>query len=95
LDDDFLRGTLGRTGIPVHRLGLAASHRPGERTVQRALDEGVNYFFCFGIDGQMIRVLRRLPPDRRERVVIAATTPHTAAPRRRSSRTWRRTTRDW
>ena len=70
MDDDFLRGTLGRTGILVHRLGLAASYRPGERTVQRALDEGVNYFFCFGIDGQMVRVLRRLPPDRRERIAI-------------------------
>lgn len=71
MDNDFLQNTLGRTGIPVHRLGLSASYRPGERTVQRALDEGVNYFFCYGFDGQMIRVLRRLPPDRRERCVIA------------------------
>jgi len=71
VDNDFLQSTLGRAGIPVHRLGLSASYRPGERTVQRALDEGVNYFFCYGFDGQMIRVLRRLPPDRRERCVIA------------------------
>jgi len=67
---DFLQGTLGRTGLRVHRLGLAASYRPGERTVERALDEGMNYCFCFGLDGQMIRVLRRLPPGRREQVVI-------------------------
>lgn len=71
MGDEFLQGTLGQTGIRTHRLGLAASYRPGERTVERALDEGLSYFFCFGLDGQMIRVLRRLPPDRRERVVIA------------------------
>ncbi len=71
MSDDFLQGTLGRTGLSTHRLGLAASYRPGERVVERALDEGLTYFFYFGIDGQMIRVLRRLPPDRRDRIVIA------------------------
>jgi len=71
MSDDFLQGTLGGTGIRTHRLGFAASYRPGERVVERALDEGLTYFFCFGIDGQMIRVLRRLPPDRRDRIVIA------------------------
>jgi aryl-alcohol dehydrogenase-like predicted oxidoreductase len=70
MSDDFLQSTLGRTGLPVHRLGLSASYRPGERTVERALDEGINYCFCFGLDWQMIRVLRRLPPSRREQVVI-------------------------
>jgi len=70
MDDAFLQDTLGRTGLAVHRLGLAASYRPGERTVERALDEGMNYMFCFGLDAQMIRVLRRLPPSRREHVVI-------------------------
>jgi len=70
MTDGILQGTLGRTGLAVSRLGLAASYRPGERTVERALDEGVSYFFCFGLDGQMIRVLRRLPPDRRDRIVI-------------------------
>jgi aryl-alcohol dehydrogenase-like predicted oxidoreductase len=71
MSDDFLQGVLGRTGIRTHRLGFAASYRPGVRVVERALDEGLTYFFCFGIDGQMIRVLRRLPPDRRDRIVIA------------------------
>ncbi len=71
MNDGFLEAVLGRTGIRTHRLGLAASYRPGERVVERALDEGLTYFFCFGLDGQMIRVLRRLPPDRRERVTIA------------------------
>ena len=67
----FEHGVLGRTGIPVHRLGLAATYRPGERTVERALDEGITYCFCFGVDGQMIRVLRRLPAGRRDRIAIA------------------------
>jgi aryl-alcohol dehydrogenase-like predicted oxidoreductase len=71
MNGDFLEGVLGRTGLNVHRLGLAASYRPGERAVARALDEGMNFFFCFGIDGQMIRVLRRLSADRRDRIVIA------------------------
>ena len=70
MDDGFLQGTLGRTGIATHRLGLAASYRPGARVVERAIDEGLGYFFCYGFDGQMVRVLRRLHPVRRERVVI-------------------------
>ncbi len=70
MDDGLLEGTLGRTGLRVCRLGLAATYRPGERTVERALDEGMNYMFCFGLDGQMIRVLRRLPAGRREQIVI-------------------------
>jgi aryl-alcohol dehydrogenase-like predicted oxidoreductase len=71
MNGDFLQGVLGRTGMTVHRLGLAASYRPGERAVQRALDEGINYFFCYGIDSQMIRVLRRLSADRRDGILIA------------------------
>jgi len=62
---------LGRTGIQVHRLGLSASYLPGQRTVERALDEGVTYFFCYGFDFQMLRVLRRLPAERRDRIAIA------------------------
>jgi hypothetical protein len=34
----------------VFQLGLAATYRPGDRAVRRALDEGVNYLFAFGID---------------------------------------------
>jgi aryl-alcohol dehydrogenase-like predicted oxidoreductase len=69
--NDFQLAPLGRTGIRAFRLGLSASYMPGQRTVERALDEGVNYFFCYGFDLQMIRVLRRLPADRRDRITIA------------------------
>jgi aryl-alcohol dehydrogenase-like predicted oxidoreductase len=71
MEANFLSGTLGATGINVHRLGLSASYRPGERTVRRALDEGVNYFFAYGFDTHMIRVLRELFGDARETAVIA------------------------
>lgn len=71
MPNGFLYGTLGRTGLTVHRLGLSATYRPGRATIHRALDAGLNYFFCFGIDGQMIRVLRDLPPRARQRLVIA------------------------
>ncbi len=71
MDASFLQGVLGRTGMSVQRLGMAASYRPGERAVERALDEGVVYFFCYGFDRQMTRVLRRLSADRRDRIVIA------------------------
>ena len=70
MNSNFLQATLGRTSIPVFRFGLAASYRPGEHTVRRALDEGVNYFFCFGMDSQAMRVLRSLNADRREKTVI-------------------------
>ena len=71
MNDAFLQGTLGRTGLRPCRLGLAASYRPGARTVERALDEGVNYCFFFGFDRHMTRVLRQLGPDRRDRCIIA------------------------
>jgi aryl-alcohol dehydrogenase-like predicted oxidoreductase len=68
---DFTHTTLGSTGIEVHRLGLSATYRPGRGTVYRAIDEGLNFFFCFGFDSQMIRVLRDLFKTRREDLVVA------------------------
>lgn len=68
---DFAHAQLGSTGMPVCRLGLSATYRPGERTVRQALDEGVNYLFAYGIDGQMIRALRASFPSRREQLVLA------------------------
>lgn len=69
--DDFLHTTLGRTGLPVHRIGLSATYRPGRETVRRAIDEGLNYFFGFGVDTQMLKVLREEMKGRRERFVVA------------------------
>ena len=49
-DSEYLHSVLGRTGMPVFRLGLSASYRPGVETVHRALDEGINFFFAYGFD---------------------------------------------
>ncbi len=68
---EFMQTTLGATGRRVYRLGLSASYRPGERTVRRALDEGIDYLFAFGVDTHMNRVIRSLTADQREKVVVA------------------------
>ena len=55
---DFLHATLGKVRTPVFRLGLSATYRPGIETIHRAIGEGLNYLFCFGIDTQMTAALR-------------------------------------
>ena len=64
---NFLETTLPKIATPVHRLGLAASYWPGKAAVHKALDEGLNYFFLFGFDRQMVKVLREALPRERER----------------------------
>jgi aryl-alcohol dehydrogenase-like predicted oxidoreductase len=68
---DFLRGTLGSTGMSVHRVGLAASYRPGKKAIYKAIDEGINYLFYFGFDTQMSGVLRDVLKTNRGRYVVA------------------------
>jgi aryl-alcohol dehydrogenase-like predicted oxidoreductase len=73
MPDDFKNSFLGRTGLQVHRLGFAGTYRPGKEAIHRALDAGVNYFFFFGIDTQLIKVLRdAIPAGRREDFVLAS-----------------------
>jgi aryl-alcohol dehydrogenase-like predicted oxidoreductase len=71
MEQDFLRTPLGKLGSPVCRIGLSATYRPGRATVHKALDEGLNYFFFFGIDSHMTRVLREVVPARRDQYVLA------------------------
>lgn len=71
MTNDFTHATLGKTDLRVHRLGLSATYRPGKATIHRALDEGLNYFFAFNIDTQMVHVLREVMPSQRERYVLA------------------------
>lgn len=68
---DFLHSALGRTGWPVHRIGLSTSYRPSLDTVESALDLGVNFFFGYGIDSRMMKGLRAVFPARREKVIVA------------------------
>jgi len=69
-DSRFASTLFGSIGIPVCRLGLSASYRPGRETIHYALDHGVNLFFSYGFDGQMIRTLRDLSPARRREIVL-------------------------
>lgn len=69
--DDFLYTTLGATGLRVHRLGMSGTYRPGKQVIHRAIDEGINYFFMYGFDGQTIKVLRDAMGSERRRFVIA------------------------
>jgi aryl-alcohol dehydrogenase-like predicted oxidoreductase len=71
MQHDFLHASLGRISGNVFRLGLAASYWPGKKAIYKALDEGVNYFFFFGFDAQMVRVLRDVLRTNREKYVVA------------------------
>ena len=68
---DFAHTTLGKTGLQVFRLGLSASYRPGKEAIHRAADAGVNLFFSYGFDGQMVSGLRDLFRSGRERYILA------------------------
>jgi aryl-alcohol dehydrogenase-like predicted oxidoreductase len=70
-DQDFLHGTLGCTGPAVHRLGISATYRPGKDVIYKAIDEGLNYFFCYGFDTHMTGVLRDVFRRNREKYVVA------------------------
>ena len=71
MNQDFTHTILGNTGITVHRLGLSATYRPGKRAIYKALDEGLNIFFCYGFDTQMTSVLREVMKSRRENYTVA------------------------
>ncbi|MBI4166175.1 MAG: aldo/keto reductase [Acidobacteria bacterium] len=67
--DSFQETIFGSLQRKVLRLGFSASYRPGVETVRRALDAGVQVFFAYGFDSQMIRVLREITPSRRQELV--------------------------
>jgi predicted aldo/keto reductase-like oxidoreductase len=71
MQDQFLRAPLAKLGTPTCRIGLSASYRPGRETVIRALDEGLNYYFFFGIDTHMTKVLPDAIRGRRDQYVLA------------------------
>lgn len=67
----FLESTLGKTGRRVFRLGLSGSYRPGRHAIASAIDHGVNYFFAYGFDSQMLKALRDAFKTRRDELLIA------------------------
>lgn len=67
----FERTVLGRTGLPVCRLGVAAGYGVPAAAVERAFEQGVNYFFWgsrrrsgFG------QAVRNLAPQRERFVLV-------------------------
>jgi aryl-alcohol dehydrogenase-like predicted oxidoreductase len=71
MSDDFAYATLGKNGPRVYRLGLSGTYRPGQDVIRRAIDAGVNYFFCYGFDGQMTKTLREEFKTKREKLVVS------------------------
>lgn len=71
MNSDFTHTILGRTGMHVHRLGLSASYRPGIKTIHQAVDGGINFFFAYGFDTQMITALREILKKDRDKYILA------------------------
>jgi len=69
---DFLHTSLGRTGLPVFRLGLSGTYRPGEAALREGIEAGMNYVIWWLGDTQTTRVLREVFPRMRERLIVAA-----------------------
>lgn len=67
----FIRTTLGATSMSVCRLGLSASYRPGASAIRYAIGQGVDFFFGYGFDTQLVKVLREEFGTKRERYVLA------------------------
>jgi hypothetical protein len=58
MNEEFLYTTFNNDNRKVFRVGLSATYRPGKKAIYKAVDSGINLFFLFGIDGQMIRVTK-------------------------------------
>ena len=70
-DRDFLQTELGSTGLKVHRLGLAATYRPSLEAIRYGIEQGINYFFCYGFDTHITKTFRNLAPSERQRLVVS------------------------
>jgi aryl-alcohol dehydrogenase-like predicted oxidoreductase len=67
----FERVTLGRTGLSVTRLGIAASYGTDEAMVEEAVERGVNYLWWGALrTKKMARGIRAVARKRRKDLVI-------------------------
>jgi aryl-alcohol dehydrogenase-like predicted oxidoreductase len=69
--NDFLHREVPALGRRVHRVGLGTDYGLSERDIDAALERGLNYIYWSPSARALTRVLRRLSPERRERLVIA------------------------
>jgi diketogulonate reductase-like aldo/keto reductase len=67
----FERVTLGRTGLSVTRLGIAASYGTDEAMIEAAVERGVNYLWWGALrTKKMARGIRAVARNGREDLVI-------------------------
>jgi aryl-alcohol dehydrogenase-like predicted oxidoreductase len=71
MDDSFLHSTLGRTGIPVGRLGISASYGVPTDAVEHAFAHGVNYLYWGSRrTGAFTTALKNLARERERMVLV-------------------------
>jgi len=70
MNEDFLYTSINNDSRKVFRLGLSATYRPGRKAIYKAVDSGVNLFFLFGIDNQMISVTKDIMSINRDKYYI-------------------------
>ncbi len=69
--DSTARGTLGRTGLRVGRLGIGSSYGISRESCLRAFDSGVNYFFWGSARTEgMAQAIRDLSARHRDDLVV-------------------------
>lgn len=71
MEHNFTHTTLGNTGIEVYRLGLSGTYGADKAIICKALDAGINYFFCDGFNSRMTTLLRDVLKKNRENYIIA------------------------
>jgi aryl-alcohol dehydrogenase-like predicted oxidoreductase len=71
MDANFLNTQFGKNGPNVFRLGLSATYRPGRKTIYRAVEEGINFFFAYGFDSHMVSVLKEIFQKDRGKYILA------------------------
>ena len=74
MNESFTHTTFGSTNRTVFRLGLSGTYRPGRETIHKAIDAGVNFFFCYGFDTHMTKTLRDVFQRDREKYLVATGT---------------------
>lgn len=67
---DYYKSNIKKIDVPLNRIGLSATYRPGTKTIYKAIDEGLNTYFFFGFDTQMIKIIKELPNNVRNKIVM-------------------------
>ena len=71
MSGSFERTALGRTGLTVGRLGLACSYGAPAKAVERAFEQGVNYFYWGSLRRRAFAQGIRNLASRRDELVLA------------------------